>query len=276
MNTSNPIQSVLLMTTSLKGGGGKSTLANAFVDYARRMQLPMAAYDADGAIGSLSHMHASRDARGNLVSPQDPLCGVVDYNIRDDTRSMLFNSVDKGHTLIMHDMAGGSLMDVQRVLDDHDGLTNFFRGMNATGTLPVFLHLVTPDASTVASVKRHLDLTEELGALAQEARHIAVLNRHGNRKDRDFPDWFGYVDGEGVTWGGKTRARLFDMGGAEMDLPSLNDRTMALVKDLRVPFSDAVDNKRLDANDRLRVRIFVQDFEKALTPQVRHLTGISQ
>jgi len=54
--------SYLLTTTSLKGGGGKSTTASALVDAMRRHDLKIAAYDADGAIGSLSDMHAARDA----------------------------------------------------------------------------------------------------------------------------------------------------------------------------------------------------------------------
>lgn len=266
---------VLLMTTSMKGGGGKSTLANAIVDYARRTELPMAAYDADGAIGSLSDMHASRDADGKLIAIQDPLLGVVGYNIRDESRPMLFNSLEQGHACILHDMAGGSLMDMQRIFDDQGSLKNFSRALNAAQTRPVFLHVVTPDASTVASVARHLDLMDDLGELAKHASHIAVLNRHGNRKDQDFPDWYGYVDAEGTSRGGKTRARLLANGGAELDLPSMNDRTAALVKALRIPFSAAIDDIRLDAHDRQRVRMFTQDFEEALTQDVRVLMGVA-
>lgn len=276
MNASISTGSVLLMTTSLKGGGGKSMLANAIVDYLRRMQLAVAAYDADGAIGSLSDMHASRDEAGRLVASQDPLVGVVGYNIRDESRSMLFNSLEQGdHPRALHDLAGGSLMDLQRLFDDQGCLKNFFRSLNAYETCPVFLHVVTPDASTVASVARHLDLTDELGELAAHARHIAVLNRHGNRKDQDFPDWFGYVDGEEIHRGGKTRERLLANGGTEMDLPSLNDRTAAMVKALRVPFSVAVSDMRLDAHDRQRVRIFMQDFDEALTPEIRAMMGVA-
>ncbi len=274
MTTSISTRSVLLMTTSLKGGGGKSTLANAIVDYARRTRLDMAAYDADGAIGSLSDMHASRKADGRLIATQDPLAGVVGYNIRDDSRPMLFNSLGQGHARIVHDLAGGSLNDLQRIFDDQDGLKNFFRALNAAQTRPVFLHVVTPDASTVASVARHLNLTDELGELAKNASHIAVLNRHGNRKDRDFPDWYGYDDAEGTARGGKTRTRLLEGGGAEMDLPSLNDRTAAMVKALRIPFSAAMDDLRLDAHDRQRVRMFTQDFEEALAPHIRVLMGL--
>lgn len=276
MNTPVSPTSVLLMTTSMKGGGGKSTLANAIVDYARRTALPMAAYDADGAIGSLSDMHASRDADGKLIATQDPLVGVVGYNIRDESRPMLFNSLGQGHACILHDLAGGSLMDMQRIFDDQGSLKNFSRALNAAQTRPVFLHVVTPDASTVASVARHLDLMDELGELAEHAAHIAVLNRHGNRKDQDFPDWYGYVDGAGTSRGGKTRARLLEGGGAEMNLPSLNDRTAALVKALRVPFSVARDDTRLDLHDRHRVRIFTQDFEEALTHDIRVLMGMAK
>lgn len=166
-------------------------------------------------------------------------------------------------------------MDLQRIFDDQDGLKNFFRALNAAGTRPVFLHVVTPDASTVASVSRHLDLTNGLGELAKNASHIAVLNRHGNRKNQDFPDWYGYEDAQGTPRGGKTRARLLEGGGAEMNLPSLNDRTAAMVKALRIPFSAAVDDMRLDAHDRQRVRMFTQDFEEALTPDVRVLMGVA-
>ena len=60
--------SYLMLTTSLKGGGGKSTLACALLDQLRHHGIPTAAYDADGAIGSLSDMHAQRDNRGRKLA----------------------------------------------------------------------------------------------------------------------------------------------------------------------------------------------------------------
>lgn len=263
--------SYLAITNSLKGGGGKSTLACALLDFMRRHNLPIAAHDADGAIGSLSDMHATRDDEGRMRAQQDPLTGVLGYNIRDESRAMLIDSLQHGHRHILHDVAGGALMDMQRLFSDRDSLRNLFRVLQSLDACMVFLHVVTPDASTVESVALHLDLTDGLGDLADHARHVAVLNRHGNRNDQDFPHWFGYTDANGDERGGKTRQRLLDGGGAEMDLPALNDRTMAMLKVLQVPFAQAARDPRLTLVDQQRVRIFCEDFDAAMVPQVRSL-----
>lgn len=266
--------SYLLTTTSLKGGGGKSTTASALVDAMRRHDLKIAAYDADGAIGSLSDMHAARDAAGRMVEPQDPLTGVVGYNIRDDSRSAMINSLQGRHRHILHDVAGGALADMQRLFADRDSLRNLLRALQSFDACMVFFHLVTPDISTIESVAIHLDLTDGLDELSEHARHVAVLNRHGDRVDQDFPHWFGYADASGTQRGGKTRQRLIDGGGAEMSLPSINDRTMAMVKALQVPFAQACDDPRLALMDQQRLRMFCQDFDAELTPEVRALMGL--
>lgn len=183
----------MIITTSMKGGGGKSTCASALVDFARRHQLPLAAYDADQAVGSLSDMHATRDAGGRLIEPQDPLTGVVSYNNRDECRGTLFDSL-QDHTLSLHDLAGGALVEMQRLFGDQDSLDRRFIALEDQGAVAIFMHLITPDASTVESVALHLDLTEKHAAQSGLARHVAVLNRYGGRKDEDFPHWFGYTD----------------------------------------------------------------------------------
>jgi hypothetical protein len=266
--------SYLMLTTSLKGGGGKSTLACALLDQLRHHGIPTAAYDADGAIGSLSDMHAQRDNRGRKLDEQDALHGVVGYNIRDESRALLVNSLGFGHRHILHDVAGGALVDLQRLFSDRDSLRNFSRALRDCDTCLVFLHLVTPDNSTIESVALHLDLTDALGDLAGQTRHVAVLNRHGDRTDQDFPMWFGYTDTQGTMRGGKTRQRLLDGGGAEMSLPALNERTMALLKELRMPFAQACRDRRLTLIGQQRISIFCEDFNAAMSPQVRQLIGL--
>lgn len=266
----------LYLTTSLKGGGGKSAFANILVDALRSTDTSIAAYDADGAIGSLSDMHAQRDPSGQMIEPQCPLKGVCEYNIRDESRDMLLNSLQAGHTHVLHDTAGGSLVDVQRLFADQDSLAKFFRSLQTLNACVVFFHLITPDVSTIESVALHLDLADDLGSsLSQHARHIAVLNRHGDRRDQDFPHWFGSVNAVGEEFGGKTRARLIKSGGAEMNLPGLRDRTMSLLKNLNVPYSQAIRDPRLLLMDQQRIQIFTEDFQKELTPQVRTLMGLS-
>ena len=245
----------MCLTSSMKGGGGKSTLACTLLDFLRRHDVEVAAYDADGAIGTLSDMHAARDA--------------------DESRALLFNSLAAGHRHILHDVAGGALADMQRLFGDENSLRNFFRALRSAHACVIFFHVVTPDVSTIESVALHLDLTEKLGDLAGNARHVAVLNRHGDRQDRDFPHWFGYTDAAGVVRGGKTRARLMSCGGAEMFLPALNDRTMSMLKELRRPFAKAVYDPALSFIDQQRVQIFMEDFENALTADVRGMLGLS-
>lgn len=265
----------LLITTSLKGGGGKSTLACALVDYLRNRKTPVAAYDADGSIGSLSDMHATRNADGLPTEVQEPLTGVTGYNIRDESRNMLIDSLSHQYPLVVHDAAGGSLAEIQRVFDEENSLGKFVRSLEALGTKMVLLHLITPDTSTIESMLIHMELTDRLGELAAHTAHVAVLNRYGNRKDADFPHWFGYTDSNGKAQGGKTRARLFAGGGAEMSLPALNDRTMAILKSLQIPFVQAVHNSHLTMVDQQRIKIFREDFAAAMSPEICALLGVA-
>ena len=266
--------SYLMLTTSLKGGGGKSTFACALLDHLRDHGVPTAAYDADGAIGSLSDMHAEYDAAGRRLDEQRALNGVVGYNIRDESRGLLVNSLGLGSRHILHDVAGGALVDLQRLFSDRDSLRNFSRTLRDCDTCLVFFHLVTPDNATIESVALHLDLTEALGDLACYTRHVAVLNRQGDRSEQDFPMWFGYADSEGQIRGGKTRQRLLDSGGAEMNLPALNERTMAVLKALRIPFAQACRDRRLAFLDQQRISLFREDFDEAMTAPVRQLIGL--
>ena len=274
-------KSYIAVTTSLKGGSGKSMLACAMLDNLRNNGVSVAAFDADGAVGSLIDMHGSRDENGNLLDEQNPTEGVFAYNIRDASRSVLFESLGNEAPLILHDVAGGALADWERVFsDEDDGLQDYFKGIQAQDACVVFLHLITPDRSTVESVAMHIDITDRLGDsaagdLGKHARHIAVLNRYGNRKNEDFPDWFGFKDANGVARGGRTRERLLAAGGAEMDLPALSDRTMAMLKTLQIPFRRAAHDTRLSLTDQQIVSIFCQKFDAAMSPQIRGLLGLS-
>ena len=264
-----------LVSVSQKGGTGKSTYSCALLDALRLAGVGIAAYDADGSIGSLSDMHAERDEAGRLRQDQDPLTGVVSYDIRGDSRDTLINSLADDQPHVLHDLAGGSLVELQRIFSDRGSLQNLFRAIGSVGGCMVFCHLVTPDRATVESVALHLDLLDSLGELSQCARHVAVLNRQGAREDAAYPDWFGYTDATGTVRGGRTRARLLRAGGAEMDLPSVDDRLMALLKQLKVPFSRACHDPRLTLIEQQRARIFCEDFAAALTPEVRALMGVA-
>ncbi|MFW2590131.1 hypothetical protein [Sagittula sp. SSi028] len=264
----------LHITTSLKGGGGKSTFGCALLDCLRSEHVSVAAFDADGAIGSLSDMHATRDADGQMVKPQDPLIGVQSYNIRDTSRDTLINSLGCEAKHIVHDVAGGALVDMQRLFDDHGSFANLFQTLRECDACAVFWHLVTPDKSTTDSVERHLDMTQNLGDLSTYCRHMAVLNRQGGRDDQAFPHWYGYYDATGELRGGQIRERLHAAGGQELDLPALKERTMSLVKSCQKPFGDAVSDPRLTLIEQQRILMFTKDFAGQLTTPVRTAAGL--
>ncbi len=265
----------LYMTTSLKGGTAKSLFASVLLDTLRAAGISIAAFDADGSIGSLSMMYAEKDENGVALVPQDPLTGVVSYNIRDESRDMLIDSAQQHQGgILLHDLAGGALMDMMRISDDQNSFRKLFETFNYAKIRPIFFHLVTSDKASVESVAIHLDLIDALGESGKQARHIAVINQRGGLRDDDFPFWFGFTDHNGVAKGGMTRKRLLAAGGAEMKLPHINERTLALAKDLGIPLSKAVTDSRLRMADQQRVRNFLTDFELGLSDDVRRVMGV--
>lgn len=268
-------RATLMMTTSQKGGTGKSFLACTLLDLLRTLNHPTAAYDADGTIGTLSAMHATRDDDGVLIDAQDPLKGVVAYNVHNDSRTMLIESGEHHTGLILHDLAGGSLADLQRIFDDEeDGLHNLFTVFADLGIHPVFLHLITPDTATIQSLAFVLDMMDRLDGLADNASHIAVLNHRGLLKQADFLFWYGFEQADGQRTGGKTRDRLLAHGGVEMSLPHMDERTLALVKNSTMPLSQAVHDAQFKVTDRQRIKLFIDAFAEALTPEVRDILGV--
>ncbi len=124
------------------------------------------------------------------------------------------------------------------------------------------------------SVATHMDMTEQLGDVGGIACHIAVLNRRGMLKPADYPFWYGYKDADGQQQAGKTRERLLVLGGIEIELPHIDERTLALAKNLNIPLSAAIHDRQLPVVDRQRIRTFVTAFDDAMTPEVRAILGV--
>lgn len=265
----------VLATTSIKGGCGKSMFACALVDYLRGSGVEIAAFDADCRVGTLSCMHAERDSDGNILDAQDPVRGVNLYSIRNETRETFADSIATGRRLILHDIAGGALENLQQIFGDREALKNLARVLRDLNAVLVFIHAVTPDDATVASVATYLDLTEALGPLGVHTRHIAFLNLQGQRDPGNFPTWVGYEDADGTPRGGNTRKRLLRAGGTEIKLPALDESTAEHVKSLGVPFAAAERDRRLRLAEQQRVRNFREDFSAELTPEARDLMGLT-
>lgn len=264
-----PMPKKLIVTASQKGGSGKTVLARALLDHLRTADVTVAAYDGDGAVGGLYKHFGSRDSARRLESVQDPCRGVVVYDIRNaDTRDTLFESLAADSSLVLHDLAGGALLPLLELFqDDAEGaLVNFNTALEDLDSEMIVLHLVTRDDGSVASLAQYLDLT----AGCSRIRHVAVINRH-NGRDTDLSTWFGVPGGR---TGGRTRTRLLEQGGLEMELPPLEPTAMKLIEDRGLTFNCAVDDPTLPLIQRQRIRQFLRAVDAALTLEIREALGI--
>lgn len=260
-------ENVLLLFTSEKGGSGKSTAASAVLDYLRGSGQAVAAYDSDGSVGMLWKGYATKAEDGFPADGQNPVEGVVAYNLREDEqRAELVNSLTAGHRIVMHDLAGGGLADLTRIQDNSDGLRRLLLAIKRAGYRVVFIHLLNTDDSAVASIATYLDMIEEAGNDAGEiVSHVVMLNRKAGKKNAAFLDWFGVTDVEtNLREGGRTRERLLALGGVETELAVLDEVAMAKLKRLGVPLKDAAVSPKLTLSEQQHVVNFREDVADAL------------
>lgn len=258
----------IALIASEKGGVGKSVTARSLVDTLRTSGARIAAYDADGGVGGLVRVLGTRDPSGQIVEEQNPVEGVSYYNVRaEGERNTLLDCIASGEALIVHDLAGGSLADLMRIVDGGDSLDGLLRAFEDNGYRVVVLHLVSSEVGSAQSVARWLELAGD------RVDHVAIRNTRWGKAVSDFPFWHGFTDGRGVSKGGKTREKLMSIGGVEIDLPMLPPGTFAKVDADNIAFSTAVNEPSLTITERAHVAKFNREFAAAIEP-VRSLLGL--
>ncbi len=260
------LQKRVALVASEKGGVGKSVFSRTLIDLLRFSGHRVAAYDADGGIGATLRVLGERDDNGALIPAQDPLRGVAYYNGRaEDERNLLLDSIASGEVLYVHDLAGGLLADLTRIVDGGEGLTGLLDAFEGYGYRLTVFHVISPDIGSAQSVARWLDL------IGDRADHVAVVNLKHGRPPADFPYWYGHDDAAGVRKGGKTRERLLAAGGVEVAFPGLPSGTFAKLDAENVRFSNAANAGLLTITERAHVAKFLTEFRAALAPALRVL-----
>lgn len=250
-----------------KGGVGKTMTARALLDIYRSEGIKAAAYDADGAVGGLVRLYGTRADDGAVVEVQDPLDGVAFYDLRSEReRNTLLDSIGLEAPLILHDLPGGSTVDIQRIVDGGEGVTGLLDTFELHGTRMTLLHVVDNEIESAQSVGAHMDL------FGDRVDHVAVLNMRECRGLSDFPYWAGY-EVNGQRRYGKARERLLASGGVEVILPALPPSTRAKVNALRLPFSKAAQSPELTITEKAHVAKFLRDFAANLEP-ARKVLGL--
>lgn len=238
----------LILVLGQKGGIGKSALAELVIATIRARGHVVAAFDADSTVSSLYQKLAMRDAYGAIVPEQDPTKGVVRYNARDDNEApMLVNWLDSPASRAVHDMPGGSRDELAKLLGQGaDGsLAELLDLLDSQGCKLVTLHPLTSDAANITSQ------LNTLNAFGDRARHVAVVSRAFQTSSSDI----------GIWKSSKTRKRLLDLGGREIDLPALDPSIFTKLKTGNHALMGDGTAAKLTVLDRQRLKIFQRSFE---------------
>ncbi|WP_246719532.1 hypothetical protein [Methylocystis sp. H62] len=183
----------------------------------------------------------------------------------DDERNILLDSIESGEKLYVHDLAGGLLADLTRIVDGGEGLDGLLDAFEAHGYRLTLFHVISPDVGAAQSVARWLSL------IGDRADHVAVINLKHGKPPSDFPFWYGFTDAKDVAKGGKTREKLLAMGGVEIEFPALPAGTFAKLDAENIPFTRADKAGLLTITERAHVAKFLRDFAAALTPSLPFL-----
>jgi hypothetical protein len=254
------------MIANEKGGVGKSVFTRTLVDYLRSKGKRVAAYDADGSVGATVRVLGTRGENGAIERDQDPVAGVGYYNGRaENERNILLDSIETGEALYIHDLAGGLLADLTRIVDSGEGLDGLIDAFEAHGYRLTVFHVVSPDVGAAQSVARWLSL------VGDRADHVAVINLKHGKPPADFPFWYGFVDAKGEAKGGKTRKALLESGGVEIEFPALPSGTFAKLDAENIRFTRAEKAGILSITERAHIAKFLRDFGENLTPALPFL-----
>ncbi|CAK0744678.1 CobQ/CobB/MinD/ParA nucleotide binding domain-containing protein [Azospirillaceae bacterium] len=249
----------MIVVASHKGGVGKTFFSSTLVSWMRAQTIDIAAYDSDGIVGGLRRVLGIKGGDGMPMAGQDPQKGCGYYDIRSEReRAQFLDCVSTGHNLILQDLPGGATADLQRIVDDGEGVRQLLDSLDSEGVRLTIVHLVTHVIESVFSVA---SLSHLFG---NRADHVAVLNKNFGRELSDFPFWFGYETANHEKKGGTTRHRFLEAGGIEIEFPSLQAGVFAKIAAAMEPPTKAVVNPELKLSERGTVQVFLRKFDEQI------------
>ena len=272
MSTSADFDKVAIFVCSQKGGAGKTTFARALLDVLRCEGYTVAAYDADGNVGQLFQHHGLRDGRGVLLARQDPCVGCGFFDIRaDDDRDLLLNALATEPPILLFDLPGGVVGELGKVVDGGDAPCGLFGEYRDRGYAVTIVVVMTPVQASVRTVHHSIE------AFGATVRYVAVKNLAFGAEDAFV--LFDGCDREGLRLpSSQGKQALLDHGGAIVTMPALHPRSYALLDIHNLGYIEAVQGQGpggpLPIADRVRVRQWLQDFDRQLAP-ARPLLGFA-
>jgi hypothetical protein len=272
MSTPAGFDKVAIFVCSQKGGAGKTTFARALLDVLRCEGYTVAAYDADGNVGQLFQHHGLRDARGVLLARQDPCVGCGFFDIRaDDDRDLLLNALATEPPILLFDLPGGVVGELGKVVDGGDTPCGLFGEYRDRGYAVTIVVVMTPVQASVRTVQHSID------AFGTTVRYVAVKNLAFGGEDTFV--LFDGCDQDGLRLPpSRGKQALLEHGGVIVAMPALEPRSYALLDIYNLGYIEAVrghgPGDRMPIADRVRVRHWLQEFDRRLTP-ARRLLGFA-
>ena len=263
---------VAIFVCSQKGGAGKTTFARALLDVLRCEGYTVAAYDADGNVGQLLQHYGLRGARGVLLARQDPCAGCGFFDIRaDDDRDLLLNALATEPPILLFDLPGGVVGELGKVVDGGDTPCGLFGEYRDRGYAVTIVVVMTPVHASVRTVQHSIN------AFGTTVRYVAVKNLAFGAEDAFV--LFDGCDQDGLRLPpSRGKQALLEHGGVIVAMPALEPRSYALLDIYNLGYIEAVRGHgpagTIPIADRVRVRHWLQEFDRRLTP-ARRLLGFA-
>lgn len=259
-----------IFALSNKGGVGKTTVAKAFTDYARRERLNAAIYDTDGDVKGLLKQYGKTDD-GGLTYDCDPLKDVGYFNMQlDSDRENVVNAIESKADLLFFDTPAGS---IRKIFTSLNNAHHFVDTLNMEGYELVLLLLVDPYDDTIDGIQSAVDL------FGEKAKYVVWKNMN-NAKPEDFvyfeptsklPDaepMFLDADNKPIS----ARELVESYGGLVYEMPCLPLRTNARIRRGHLKFGEAANpGSPLKVNDRALVRSWLDELNEQFANMLANL-----
>lgn len=221
----------LIVTASNKGGVGKSIAASLLTHFYKTQGVNADIYDADGSVGALVGMYADANA--------------YDARVEKEVKILLNSLRETSADVVLHDMPGGSMTSLIKVINGDDGdasADTLVEAIERSGFELTVLHVLSFDLGSVRSVQNILRTfgtsfnretgDAEIEPWAANVRHVACINTFASSDEADFPYWF--------TTKNNVRRLFLGSGGIEFKLPRLRPGVVAQIQAEKISWQKAV------------------------------------